>query len=340
MHERDPFGDEHNGVWFLYAKGSGVWYNIGTSITFPDHPQAFSHFGVRDNEAMSRAAAAAGFDTIQFTSHPDSVNYPCAAQGQYPYMNIEILGAKLQGTFSCGSSSKPDFNVLRSGWADKPCDCDNSIHFSNCGRQLGVLGRPPAPANVTAAPLPPADCSASVSKDPPWFDSCGADFGCVRVRVATNISSLVLEDGALGPNRTAGYLYCIDHTNLVVYAKISGEPSDSVALFKATDDATGHSCQFLAHHWVDGDLVRVYNQSGVGCVVDWTQLPGVNNITQATLKFGSAPPLPPPPPKPCCSKASNDPYYCNRSGSHPWPDCCDSYSPGCCPSISTCNCGC
>jgi hypothetical protein len=34
MHERDPFGDEHNGAWYLYAKGSGVWYNIGKTISF------------------------------------------------------------------------------------------------------------------------------------------------------------------------------------------------------------------------------------------------------------------------------------------------------------------
>jgi hypothetical protein len=26
MHEQDPFGDEHNGAWYLFAKGSGVWF--------------------------------------------------------------------------------------------------------------------------------------------------------------------------------------------------------------------------------------------------------------------------------------------------------------------------
>ena len=60
MHERDPFGDEHNGAWYLYAKGSGVWYNIGKTISFPEHADAYAHFNAFDNEAMSRAAAAAG----------------------------------------------------------------------------------------------------------------------------------------------------------------------------------------------------------------------------------------------------------------------------------------
>merc|ERR1711966_612903 len=28
-HQKDPFGDEHFGMWFLYAKGSGVYLSIG-----------------------------------------------------------------------------------------------------------------------------------------------------------------------------------------------------------------------------------------------------------------------------------------------------------------------
>lgn len=34
MHQRDPFGDEHNGAWFLLAKGSGVWYQVGECSVF------------------------------------------------------------------------------------------------------------------------------------------------------------------------------------------------------------------------------------------------------------------------------------------------------------------
>lgn len=130
MHEQDPFGDEHNGAWFVHAKGSGVWYNIGKTVTFGDHGNAFMHFNAFDNEGMCRAAAAAGYDTVQFTSHPDHVNYPCDRAGGYPYMNIEIVAVKLQGTYTCGSVGKPDPNVLRSGWADKPCDCNNAIKYN------------------------------------------------------------------------------------------------------------------------------------------------------------------------------------------------------------------
>ena len=62
------FGDEHYGAWFLHAKGSGVWYNIGKSITFADHGDAYNHFNAHDNEAMCRAAAAAWSEGVRNAS--------------------------------------------------------------------------------------------------------------------------------------------------------------------------------------------------------------------------------------------------------------------------------
>jgi hypothetical protein len=41
-HQKDPFGDEHFGAWFLYAKGSGVWFQIGKVISFGEHYEAFA----------------------------------------------------------------------------------------------------------------------------------------------------------------------------------------------------------------------------------------------------------------------------------------------------------
>merc|ERR1719263_2288289 len=32
IHRKDPWGDEHVGAWFFYAKGSGMWFNIGKTI--------------------------------------------------------------------------------------------------------------------------------------------------------------------------------------------------------------------------------------------------------------------------------------------------------------------
>ena len=84
FHLADPFGDEHHGLWFLYAKGSGFWYpgyTLGKTITFENHDNAYTHFNISSNvdrnQAMSLAAAKAGYSTVQFIAHKDHVNCPC-----------------------------------------------------------------------------------------------------------------------------------------------------------------------------------------------------------------------------------------------------------------------
>ena len=43
---------------------------------------------------------------VIFLAHRDHVNYPCDTAGKYPYMNVEIVAVKLQGTYSCGVQGK------------------------------------------------------------------------------------------------------------------------------------------------------------------------------------------------------------------------------------------
>ena len=53
--------------------------------------------------------------------------------------------------------------------------------------------------------------------------------------------------------------------------------------FEVADHQTGRLCRFLNHHWVDGDHIRVYNESGLTCLLDWVQLPGSDGATSGTL---------------------------------------------------------
>jgi hypothetical protein len=321
MHEADPFGDEHNGAWYVYAKGSGVWYNIGKSITFTEHDNAFQHFSPDphnwNNEAMCRIAAAQGYDTIQFSAHRDGTNYPCAGQGHYPYMNIEIVAVKLVGTYACGSKAKPDFNVLRSGWASQPCDCDNGYKWANCGHQYalgqtlsrgaegaGMLNYTRRSSQLSAVP---ADCSSERPHEPPfWWSACLNSTGCIRVTVSSSIPTLSLRNlTTFSDHRymhAAGYDWCIDHLNAITYARITGVPRSSITYFEVADHTTGRLCRFLNHHWIDGDHISVYNESGLSCVLDWVQLPGPDGATNATLTVTSG--GPPPGPKPGCPGGS------------------------------------
>lgn len=78
---RGGISDEHVGAWFLHAKGSGIWLQLGSSIAFDDHQDGWSHFGVshlekdRRNEAMCANASAAGYDSIQFVRHTCKMMY-------------------------------------------------------------------------------------------------------------------------------------------------------------------------------------------------------------------------------------------------------------------------
>ena len=254
--------------------------------------QAFDHFNVRSNEEMCQAAAAAGYDTIQFTAHRDHTNYPCDTAGQYPYMNVEIVATKLKGTYACGTPGAPDPAVLSSGWHDKPCNCDNSFDETNCGHLIRSISRTAAtqPARIDARLAKandPADCSSATPTDPSWFSSCNTtSFACMRVHVHSALQSLTL-DGCttdLGcANTTWGYNFCVDHTNAIAYAQMTGD-AKSAAFFIVGDDARhGAECQFLTAHWVYGDIIRVVEQDVINCTVDYVELPPHDGITDANL---------------------------------------------------------
>jgi hypothetical protein len=132
LHQKDPFGDEHFGAWFIYAYGSGIYFWTGTTETYDDHPNAFQKYGVHDNEALCKAAASKNVDSIQFINRRDTVNWPCQKNG-VKNMGFEIVGVKLKGLYNCGSDGSQHYSQLRSGWwASKPCNCQVGTYL-NCG---------------------------------------------------------------------------------------------------------------------------------------------------------------------------------------------------------------
>ena len=139
LHEADPFGDEHFGMWMVYAPGSGLWFNTGVTISFPEHQDAYTHFGVTQgdlNEELSKTAAAAGYDSIVFTAHIDHTNYQCdthnTGKAGFAYMGVEVVATKLTGTYPCGTSTGAPA-VIRKGWrGSQVCDCNPKGQFLNC----------------------------------------------------------------------------------------------------------------------------------------------------------------------------------------------------------------
>ena len=150
--------DEHTGAWFFFAKGSGIWFNVGKTIHFNDHGDAYKYFGAKNNEDMAGKAGAKGcasarpnrdaahaltappfhprrFDSVQFLKHSDCEFKQCNKKNpglDMSSLNYEIVSTKLVGKYSCASQGG-NSDLIRTGWqgANK-CVCDNSKNAINC----------------------------------------------------------------------------------------------------------------------------------------------------------------------------------------------------------------
>jgi hypothetical protein len=136
MRASDPFGDEKFGAWFINAPGSGIYFYTGTTKSFSEHRDAEQFFDASGNENMCRAAAARDYDSVQFLAHVDHVNYPCdtgnTGKRGLDYMNIEIVGVKLTGSYACTTDMGAPASI-KAGWkASKKCTCDPQKRYVNC----------------------------------------------------------------------------------------------------------------------------------------------------------------------------------------------------------------
>lgn len=121
---------ESGGAWFFRAPGSGIWFNVGKTKAYKEHGNAamdlchnpFAPFG-----SLGNCAKKAGLDSIQFIDHSDP-EWDC---GFGSPLDIEIVGAHLDGRYACTSTSGT--GVFKAGWdASQDCHCDNSLDRLNC----------------------------------------------------------------------------------------------------------------------------------------------------------------------------------------------------------------
>ena len=145
---------EGAGAWFYSHPGSGVFVNLGRTAAFDDHDEGATfflgrHIGSaeyreghreRDIEMMPRAAAAAGYDSIQFLKHCDLACGRCAH---------EILLVNANGRTGC-----PEGLSLRTGPnASKPCGCTTIPGSWRNGVQQHCLACSSFPPQVLAGGL-------------------------------------------------------------------------------------------------------------------------------------------------------------------------------------------
>ena len=118
---------EERGAWFYAARGSALWIDVGRTLAFDTHTAAARRFlgvdrcadGPTCDAEMGRfaaAAAAAGYDSLQFTGHCD---LECGECGH------EVLLTKARGADGCPAGV--DFRTGAA--ADRPCTCEESFEL-------------------------------------------------------------------------------------------------------------------------------------------------------------------------------------------------------------------
>jgi len=185
LHKKDPWHDEAQGMWLLYAKGSGIWFNVGKSLRVADHKDAYLSLSnlpmpnltlgdvdgygggsrLTTDELLSRAACANGIASVQFNNHLDGGNYPTCGDKAYPtrtYLNIEILATCFAGTYPCGVAGDGGGNPFRAGWHNKPCSCTNDADVLNCGHHTSAGGSSRRRGSPTGSTSSPTTASPSI----------------------------------------------------------------------------------------------------------------------------------------------------------------------------------
>lgn len=151
LHDAGPlFKREIEGMWFTRARGSGIWFNVGETIAFDSHIDAFKHLfnGIGDckqpppltnttdpmaqgavmENAACKCARSKGYDSIQFRPNPYPVLNTFGSAGW-----VELVSTRLAGKFACGTAAGGVSSIFRSGWkASRACSCDPSQRVTNC----------------------------------------------------------------------------------------------------------------------------------------------------------------------------------------------------------------
>jgi hypothetical protein len=121
------------GSWMYYAKGSGVYFNTGNTISFKNHSDSVKYFlnisiscpiyeeCVRFFSKVFETAKQKGYDSIQYLNHDDM---RCGNTA------IEIVDLYGIGSYPCGNKTKLN---IKYGWnGTKLCKCNNTKQSMNC----------------------------------------------------------------------------------------------------------------------------------------------------------------------------------------------------------------
>jgi len=154
------FPGDKGAIWYYMAVGSGVWFNVGYTKVYNDHPDAvWDMLGSdchdegqdkgggtpteceQDFSSLYSVANDLGLDSIQITGHHDCL---CGLEGQSSYKYNRLCPTEIIALKDPDGAAKGCSWLLRGGWeASSDCDCQEDfksktksgkrVSYANCG---------------------------------------------------------------------------------------------------------------------------------------------------------------------------------------------------------------
>lgn len=132
MHMAGGLTGEKTACWLSYARGSGIWFNLGNTRVYRSHREAFVDLcdrqprkGEGQDEPLVPCAQGKGIDSFQvhLWFFPNE---------------FEIVAVKYAGMYSCCTRKGGILpSSFRAGWhASRPCNCDPKQTWLNCKTNL------------------------------------------------------------------------------------------------------------------------------------------------------------------------------------------------------------
>lgn len=116
-------------IWFYYAKGSGIWINIGRTIAFQEHSDAFNFFGINEPKfSISGGNLAAEIklaEAIRTNGNYDSVQFTCCHEQVYKFELLFVNDKQ-------SNDKSPCTNLPTWGRGNQLCTCDPNQRLINC----------------------------------------------------------------------------------------------------------------------------------------------------------------------------------------------------------------
>uniref|UniRef100_A0A6C0ICY9 Uncharacterized protein n=1 Tax=viral metagenome TaxID=1070528 RepID=A0A6C0ICY9_9ZZZZ len=107
----------NNGYFFYLAIGSGIWYNVGNTIVFPDHIDAYCYFHHVDKQTLNSYE----IECLNYPQTLDSKNYMAARSAGYD--SIQYVYRYEANVFTGAAMYKSEIQDCRSDAPqnDSPC---------------------------------------------------------------------------------------------------------------------------------------------------------------------------------------------------------------------------